>query len=59
MRAAIAESNRRRERQLAYNQEHGIIPRQAHKVGNLGGSFAEQLSGRKAAEAGVAYRSGG
>ena len=59
MAAAIDETARRRERQILFNTEHGIIPRTAHKVGSLGGSFSNQLAGRKAAEAGVAYRADG
>jgi excinuclease ABC subunit B len=59
MAAAIEETARRRERQFAFNTAHGIVPRTAHKVGSLGGTFAEQLSGRKAAEAGVVYRADG
>ena len=59
MKLAIGETARRRERQTAFNIAHGITPRTAHKVGNLGGSFADQLAGRKAAEHGVAYRADG
>ena len=59
MTAAIEETLRRREAQVAFNTVHGIIPRTAHKVGSLGGSFSEQLSGRHAAESGVAYRPDG
>ena len=59
MKAAMGETARRRERQTAFNATHGITPRTAHKVGSLGGSFADQLAGRKAAEHGVAYRADG
>ena len=34
MLAAMEESNRRREKQIMYNIEHGIIPRQAQKSGS-------------------------
>ena len=33
MNAAINESNRRREKQMRYNEEHGLVPRQAQKSG--------------------------
>ena len=59
MMGAMGETSRRREYQLAFNIEHGITARTAHKVGSLGGSFSEQLAGRKAAEHGVAYRADG
>ena len=59
MMGAMGETARRREYQLAFNIEHGITARAAHKVGSLGGSFSEQLAGRKAAEQGVAYRADG
>ena len=52
MRAAIAESNRRREYQLRYNETHGITPRSAMKQGDMGGTFSEQLAGRKVADGG-------
>ncbi|GHV00577.1 UvrABC system protein B [Bacteroidia bacterium] len=34
MRMAMSESNRRREKQIAYNMEHNIIPRAAQKSGD-------------------------
>jgi excinuclease ABC subunit B len=55
MRAAISETDRRRAHQIAYNQQHGIIPRTVLKQGDFGASFAEQLAARKAAEQGPAY----
>ncbi|MBN8527066.1 MAG: excinuclease ABC subunit UvrB, partial [Planctomycetes bacterium] len=55
MRAAIAETDRRRAYQQDYNQRHGITPRTVLKQGDFGSSFAEQLASRKAASGGVAY----
>lgn len=34
MLTAITESNRRRQKQVQYNMEHGILPRQARKSGS-------------------------
>ncbi|MCH5329369.1 MAG: excinuclease ABC subunit UvrB [Alistipes sp.] len=34
MRTAIEESNRRREKQIRYNMEHGILPKRARKSGS-------------------------
>ena len=58
MAAAIRETDRRREHQVAYNAEHGIVPRGAVKQAGTG-AFAEQLAARRAAEAGGGYVAGG
>ena len=46
MRTSIEESNRRRYKQIRYNMEHNMMPRQAHKSGStqtlLANSQAEQ-----------------
>ncbi len=34
MRTSIEESNRRRDKQIRYNMENGVMPRQAHKSGS-------------------------
>lgn len=49
MRAAIAETERRREIQEQHNQAHGIIPRSTTRR-DEGETFAEQLAGRKVAD---------
>lgn len=58
MRAAIAETARRRALQIAHNQAHGIVPRTTSRR-DEGQTFAEQLAagsqGRRAAEAGRGY----
>jgi excinuclease ABC subunit B len=58
MTAAIQETDRRRAHQVAYNIQHGIIPRTAIKQGDSG-AFSEQMAARRAAEAGGGYLAGG
>ena len=58
MAAAISETDRRRAHQVAYNEQHGIIPRTAVKQGDSG-AFSEQMAARRAAEAGGGYIVGG
>ncbi len=58
MAAAIRETDRRRAHQVAYNTEHGIIPRTAVKQANSG-AFKDQMDSRRAAEAGGGYVAGG
>lgn len=49
MRAAIDETDRRRDKQIAFNAEHGIVPQQIHKKVKdiIDGVYSEEKSGKR------------
>jgi excinuclease ABC subunit B len=51
MRFALTETARRRDYQRRWNEEHGVVPRTAHRQ-DTAGAFAEQIKARRVAEAG-------
>lgn len=59
MERAMEETNRRREKQQAHNELHGIVPQSLHKpvtdVMDLGGSEEQRPQSLKVAEPGVKY----
>ncbi|MBA3937660.1 MAG: excinuclease ABC subunit UvrB [Planctomycetes bacterium] len=58
MRAAIAETGRRRAHQVAYNAEHGVVITTAVKQ-DTRHAFASQLAARKVADGGGGYSQSG
>ena len=53
MKFAIEETNRRRAKQINYNQEHGIIPVSIHKAIH---DLTEEMAGRAVGEARGEYK---
>ncbi|MDR3140717.1 MAG: excinuclease ABC subunit UvrB [Tannerellaceae bacterium] len=48
MRQTMDETNRRREKQLAYNEKHGVIPRQVVKAGKSLVAEKQEVEGKRA-----------
>lgn len=49
MNMAINESNRRREKQIRYNTEHGLVPRQAQKSSKAGNDLLQNVADSESA----------
>lgn len=49
MNMAINESNRRREKQIRYNTEHGLVPRQAQKSSRTGNDLLQNVADSESA----------
>jgi excinuclease ABC subunit B len=50
LRTSIIESNRRRAKQIAYNLEHGVLPRRAKKSGSGSALLAERAAAEESTE---------